>query len=233
MSTLADIGQWFTTASHWSGSNGVPQRLGEHLALTAVSVAAAAVVALPAGVLLGHLRRFGFVAVSLANAARAIPTLGVLILFAVGPLGIGTRSAVAALIVFAVPPMLTNAYTGVLTVDADVRQSATGMGMTGGQVLRKVEVPLAVPLIAAGLRTASVQVVATATLAAIVGSGGLGRYIVDGYGRQDYAEVYAGVLLVAAVALLAEVTLGALERVLGRRTGRRLSGRPSPVTTEA
>ena len=233
MSTLADIAQWFTTASHWSGSNGVPQRLGEHLALTAVSVAAAAAIALPAGVLLGHLRRFGFVAVSLANAARAIPTLGVLILFAVGPLGIGTRSAVAALVVFAVPPMLTNAYTGVLTVDADVRQSAAGMGMTGGQVLRKVEVPLAVPLIAAGLRTASVQVVATATLAAIVGSGGLGRYIVDGYGRQDYAMVYAGVLLVAAVALLVELALGALERLLGRRTGRRDAGRAASTVTES
>lgn len=221
MGVLADTASWFTTAAHWSGVNGVPHRLAEHAAITAVSVGIAAAVALPVGIVLGHARRFGFVAVTVANAGRAIPTLGVLILFAVGPFGIGTPAAVAALILFAIPPMLTNAYTGVLGVDADVRQAAAGMGMTGGQVLRKVEVPLALPLIAAGLRIATVQVVATATLAAIVGSGGLGRYIVDGYGRQDYPTVYAGVLLVAFVALVGDFGLGAVQRGLGRRGGRR------------
>ena len=204
---------WFVDPAHWGGPDGVPQRLLEHLQLVALSVGIAAAIALPVALVLGHFRRGGVVAVNVSNVGRAIPTFAVLVLLAVTPgVGVGNTAAVIALVVFAVPPILTNAYVGMAGVDRDVVESARGMGMTGWQQLRKVEVPLALPLIAAGVRTAAVQVVATATLAALVAGGGLGRFIVDGMGQQDSAQVFAGAILVALFAIVTEVGLGLVQK---------------------
>lgn len=205
---------WLADGAHWRGTDGVPHRLVEHLAVSGISVGLACLIALPVAFALGHFRRGGSLAVNLSNASRAVPTFGLLILLAVTPVGFGNRAAVVALTVFAIPPLLTNAYVGVRDVDPEVREAARGMGMTGLQLLRRVELPLALPLVAAGLRTAAVQVVATATLAAYVGGGGLGRLIADGFGRGDTAMTTAGGVLVAALALTVEVVLATLQRRL-------------------
>jgi osmoprotectant transport system permease protein len=205
--------QWLLAGEHWQGPDGIPTRMLQHVKITLLAVGLASAVALPAGLILGHRRRGGFVAVNASNVGRAIPTLAILIIFAAtDSIGIGDRAAIYALAIFALPPILTNAYVGMLGVDRDAVEAARGMGMRERQVLVRVEVPLAMPLIAAGLRTATVQVVATATLAAIVAGGGLGRYIVDGFGQQDHPQVYAGAVLVAALAITTEVVLGAFER---------------------
>lgn len=212
MSTAGDTVRWLTDSGHWQGAAGVPQRLVEHLTITGLSLGLACLIALPIAALLGHAGRGGPLAVNLSNASRAVPTFGLLILFAVTPIGFGNRAAVVALTLFAIPPLLTNTYVGIRGVDRDVREAARGMGMTGRQLLRRVEIPLALPLIAAGLRTAAVQVIATATLAAYVGGGGLGRFIADGFGQADPAMTTAGGVLVAALALVVELSLGALQR---------------------
>ena len=215
MSLLGDTLAWLGDGQHWSGPDGVPHRLLVHLGLSAAAVGLAAVVALPPAVLLGHARsRWGSALVAVANATRALPVLGVLILLAATSLGLSTRSTVLALTVFAVPPLLTNAFLGVRDVDGDVVQAARGSGMSGLQVLRSVELPLALPLMAAGLRTSAVQVIATATLAAYVGGGGLGQFINEGFARGDEAETAAGGVLVATLALLVELLLALLQRRL-------------------
>lgn len=229
---VVETGRWLADPQHWQGPGGVPQRLLEHVVLSAASVAVAAAVALPVAFVLGHRRRGGAVLVTAANASRAVPTFGLLILLAVTPVGFGNRATVVALVLFAIPPLLTNAYIGVRDVDADVREAARGMGMTGGQVLTRVELPLALPLVAAGLRTASVQVVATATLAAYVGGGGLGRFIADGFGRADQPMTAAGGVLVAALALVVEVSLAGVQRAVtpGGRLRRPPPQRGIPAT---
>jgi osmoprotectant transport system permease protein len=234
------IGRWFTTKSSWTGGDGALHRLVEHLGISAESVAVAAVIAIPMAVALTRWRRGGLLVTSVANAARAVPILGVLILLATGSLGVGTPAAVIALVIFAVPPMLTNTYTGVRDVDPDTRQAAIGMGMTRWQVMRRVELPLAIPLIATGIRLATVQVWATATLAAVVGSGGLGQLITTGYAIADYGEVYGGVVVIVVTALLIDGGLGLLERAVRRRYGdvtdrsaRRRGLRHSPATVSA
>jgi osmoprotectant transport system permease protein len=236
VSTAGDPITWLTDSAHWHGVDGVPHRLAEHLAISGISVGVACLIALPIAVALGHIGRGGSLAVNVSNASRAIPTFGLLILFAVTPIGIGNRAAVVALTLFAIPPLLTNAYVGVRDVDREVREAARGMGMTGLQLLRRVELPLALPLIAAGLRTAAVQVVATATLAAYVGGGGLGRFIADGFGQADPAMTTAGGVLVAGLALVVELALGALQRRLtpGPRRRRVMPGLdPSLVAPSA
>jgi osmoprotectant transport system permease protein len=161
--------------------------------------------------------------VNLANIGRAIPSFALLVLF-VFVFSIGPEPVFIALVALAIPPVVTNAYVGVSGVDADTREVARGMGMTGGQVLRRVELPLALPLVMAGVRTAGVQVVATATLGAVVAWGGLGRYIVDGFAQQDNVKLFAGALLVAALSVGVELALGFLQRltlspgISGRRT---------------
>jgi osmoprotectant transport system permease protein len=236
VSTAGDTITWLTDAAHWHGVDGVPHRLVEHLAISGIAVGLACLIALPIAVALGHIGRGGSLAVNVSNASRAVPTFGLLILFAVTPIGFGNRAAVVALTLFAIPPLLTNTYVGVRDVDREVREAATGMGMTGLQLLRRVELPLALPLIAAGLRTAAVQVVATATLAAYVGGGGLGRFIADGFGQADPAMTMAGGVLVAGLALVVELALGALQRRLtpGPRRRRVLPGLdPSLVAPSA
>jgi osmoprotectant transport system permease protein len=217
--------QWLLTGEHWQGPDGIPTRFLQHVKITVLAVGLACVFALPAGLWLGHKRRGGFFAVNVSNIGRAIPTLAILIIFAAtDAIGIGDRAAIYALAIFALPPILTNTYVGMLGVDRDVIEASRGMGMRERQVLFRVEVPLAMPLIAAGLRTATVQVVATATLAALVAGGGLGRFIVDGFGLQDRPQVYAGAVLVAALAILTEVVLGAFERQVTPGKRRRSEG---------
>ena len=217
MSLVADTLVWLGDRAHYRGVDGVPHRLLEHLELSAAAVVVAAVLALPAAAWLGHTRRApraGRAVLAVANASRAVPVFAVLVLLAATPVGFGDRATVLALVLFAVPPLVTNAYVGVRGVDRDVVEAARGSGMSGGQVLRRVELPLALPLLAAGLRSASVQVVATATLAAYVGGGGLGRLIADGFGRADAAQTAAGGVLVATLALAVELSLAVLQRRL-------------------
>jgi osmoprotectant transport system permease protein len=168
-------------------------------------------------------------AVNIANAGRAVPTLGVLVLLVLA-LGLGNAPVIYALALFGAPPMLVNAYLGMRGVDPEVKDAAKGSGLSRWQLLRRVELPLAVPLIAAGVRTAAVQVVATATIAAIVGSGGLGRFVVDGFVTQDQGQYIGGALLVAVLAVAVEVALGRLERWVtpgARATGSAASIDPS------
>ncbi len=218
------VWSWLTTAASWQGEDGILHRLWEHVWLSGVSVLVACLIALPLGIWLGHLGRGGAVAINLANIGRAIPTLGVIILFAVSPLGLNTWTLIATLVLFAAPPILANAYVGVSTVDRDARESARGMGMSGRQVLRNVEVPLALPLIAAGIRTSTLQVVATATLAGYTGNGTLGQIVFRGFNVNLEYLVVGGAILVAALALLTELLLGLLQRAV-TPAGLKVAGR--------
>ncbi|MFG2833720.1 ABC transporter permease [Streptomyces zaomyceticus] len=223
MNVLADSWSWLTTAAHWSGENGVWNRLGEHLCLTLVSLVISCAIALPVALVLGHLGRGGALAVNLSNAGRAVPTFAVLVLLLLSPIGsYGDWPTIVALVLFAVPPLLTNAYVGVRGVDAEVVRAARGMGMTGAQTLARVELPLAMPLILTGVRIAAVQLVATATVAALAGGGGLGRIITAGFNLASTPQVVAGACLVAVLALLVEGAFEGVQRLAN--TGGRGSG---------
>ncbi len=225
MSVLRELAAWLGDAANWSGEGGVPIRVVEHVRISAMSVLAAAAVALPAGLYIGHTGRGEAVAVSVANLGRAIPSFAILALaFPVSlrlGLGLSDWPAIAALFLLAIPPILTNAYVGVKGVDADTLEAARGMGMSEREVLRSIEAPLAAPLIVAGLRISAVQVVATATLAALVAGGGLGRFIIDGFKQGDDAMTLAGALLVAVLAIATELGFGLLERATAPRHSRR------------
>ncbi len=213
MDFIRDVVTWFGDASHWWGPDGVLQRLQDHVGMSAVAVAVGMVLALPVALWMGHTGRGGGAVIAVSNLGRAIPSFAIIVL-AAQAFGIGAKPAFIALVALAVPPMVTNTYTAVRGVDGDVRESAVGMGLTGGQVLWKVEVPMGLPLIMAGVRTSAVQVVATATLAALVGWGGLGRYIIDGLATRDFVEVFAGASMVALLSLVTELGLGLLQRVV-------------------
>ncbi|MFJ1817098.1 ABC transporter permease [Streptomyces sp. NPDC086796] len=205
MNTLADAWSWLTTSANWSGDGGIWNRLGQHLFLTVVCLLISCLLALPVAVVLGHLGKGGALAVNLSNIGRAVPTFAVLVLLLLTPIGgHGEWPTIIALVLFAVPPLLTNAYVGMREVDRDVVRAARGMGMTGRQLMLGVEVPLALPLILTGVRIAAVQLVATATLAALAGGGGLGRIITAGFNLASTAQVVAGAVLVAAFALIVE-----------------------------
>ena len=208
-----NVWQWFTDPANWSGPNGIPVRTWEYLVISAIAMLIALVVALPIGLVLGHTRKAALLATNVGNIGRAVPTLGVLIIFAsISVIGVGDLAAILALALFAIPPLLTNTYTGIAGVDEEVRGAAVGMGMSGMTVLWRVEIPLAIPLIAAGIRTSTVQVVATTSLAAVVGAGGLGRYVVDGYALQDGTLIVAGAILIALVSLIAELVMAGVQK---------------------
>ncbi|MFM9370041.1 ABC transporter permease [Streptomyces sp. Da 82-17] len=214
MNTLTDAWHWLTDADHWSGADGIWHRLTEHLLLTVVCLAVSCLIALPVALVLGHLGKGGALAVNLSNIGRAVPTFAVLVLLLLTPLGrYGEGPTVVALVLFAVPPLLTNAYVGMRGVDRSVVQAARGMGMTGRQLLWRVEVPLALPMIVNGVRIAAVQLVATATIAALAGGGGLGRIITAGFNLASTPQVVAGAVLVAVFALLVEGCFEAAERL--------------------
>jgi osmoprotectant transport system permease protein len=223
MATVSAVLQWFADSANWTGTNGIPTRLVEHVQLSAESVAIGAVIALPVGIVLGHYGRFGNLAMNVSNAGRAVPSFGILVI-AFQIFGLGNTPIVLALTALAIPPMVTNSYVGLREVDPDIKEAARGMGYRElAQVLR-VELPLAVPLVMAGIRTSAVQVVATATLAALIAGGGFGRYIVDGLARgtTGYPMLVGGAILVALLALATELGLAGLERLLVPRAIRLL-----------
>ena len=223
MATVSAVLQWFADSANWTGTNGVPTRLVEHVQLSAESVAIGAVIALPVGIVLGHYGRFGNLAMNVSNVGRAVPSFGILVI-AFQIFGLGNTPIVLALTALAIPPMVTNSYVGLREVDPDIKEAARGMGYRElAQVLR-VELPLAVPLVMAGIRTSAVQVVATATLAALIAGGGFGRYIVDGLARgtTGYPMLVGGAILVALLALATELGLAGLERLLVPRAIRLL-----------
>jgi osmoprotectant transport system permease protein len=205
--------QWFLNGAHWQGDGGIPHRTFEHLAMSGASVLTAALIALPVGIAIGHFGRGGILAINISNIGRAVPSFAVLVV-AVELFGIGALPAFIALVALAIPPMVTNSYIGMREVDADVREAARGMGMRDRAVLWRVELPIALPLIMAGIRTSAVNVVATATLAALVAWGGLGRFIVDGFGLQDYPMMFAGAIMVAILSLIVEFSLAGAQRLV-------------------
>ncbi|MYW69495.1 ABC transporter permease subunit [Streptomyces sp. SID8379] len=214
MKTLTDAWNWLADSAHWSGDDGIWLRLQQHLLLTVVCLVVSCLIALPIALVLGHLGKGGALAVNISNVGRAVPTFAVLVLLLLTPLGqYGEGPTVVALVLFAVPPLLTNAYVGMRGVDRDVVRAARGMGMTGSQMLWKVEVPLALPMIMNGVRIAAVQLVATATIAALAGGGGLGRIITAGFNLASTPQVVAGAVLVAGFALLVEGLFEIVERL--------------------
>lgn len=211
MNYFADALAWIVDPAHLHGSNGILARSAEHLWYTLLAVALACLVAIPAGWYVGHTGRGRSFAVGLSGAVRAVPTLGLITLFGI-LLGIGLTGPMLAFVVLAIPSILAGAYAGVEAIDPAVLDAARASGMTEWQVLRQVEIPLGLPLTVAGVRSAALQVVATATLAAYVGAGGLGRYLFLGLKTQDYAQMLAGSLLVVALALISEAVFSTVQR---------------------
>jgi osmoprotectant transport system permease protein len=229
MDIVTDVISWLTDPRQWSGTDGIPVRTLQHLYYSLLATVIAAAIALPIGITIGHTGRGGLVAVNLTNLGRAIPSLGIIILMFT-LVGFGVIPILVALIALAIPPIVTNSYVGVSSVDRDVREAAEGMGMRGRQVLWQVELPVAMPLIMAGIRTSTVQVVATATLAAFVGLGGLGRYLIDGLSQRDLAKVVGGAILVAVLSLATELVLG---RVQARVVSKGLAERGADAAVRA
>ncbi len=219
---INDVLDWLQDPAHWQGSDGVLNRLLEHTLLTLVAMLVAMALGLPLAVWLGHRRRFGTLAVNVSNIGRAIPIVALLSLLALGfvgsadfgPFGRAGLATLITLALFALPPIITNTYVAVSGVDDDLVEAARGMGMSEAQVLRGVELPVAMPLIVSGVRLAVVQVWATATVAALVAGPGLGRIITHGYDSNRPAEVIAGSLIVAVVALVLEGVMAFLQRAL-------------------
>ncbi|AEE45508.1 ABC transporter permease [Cellulomonas fimi] len=245
MDVLTDAFAWLNDPLNWTGRDGVLALTATHVLVSAQAVLLAAVVALPVGLWLGHRGRGATVGVVVANTTRALPTLALLTLLAASGM-FGNPATVLACAVFAVPPLLSGAVTGLGDVDPHVRDAARGVGMSGARRLWTVEVPLAVPSLAAGLRTGAVQVLATVPLAALVGGTSLGTIVVTGFGTQRFGQALAGGLLVAALCLVAEGALALVQRLVTpaglrsrERAARPAAGsprrrrRPSPVATDA
>jgi len=222
MEFAGDVIGWFTDPINWSGDDGIPIRLAEHLLLSAVPLFVALVIGLPLAAWVGHTGRFGGLAVNVSNIGRAVPSLAIMALAAMllnrwlVDLGLrreaGEISTMVAMAALAIPPIVTNTYVGISEVEREIVEAARGMGMTATQILRRIEIPLALPVILAGVRTAAVQVVATATLGAVFGTGGLGRYIIDGIAQRKYEEVFAGALIVAGMSIGTELGLAVVQR---------------------
>jgi osmoprotectant transport system permease protein len=206
-------GMWSYMTGHWSGADGLGDRLVQHLGYSALALGIAAAIAVPLGLYSGHTRRGGSVLGLISNASRALPTLGLLTIFAI-LIGVGLEAAIIPLVFIAVPAILVNTYVGIAGVDRELVDAATGMGLTPWQVLAKVEMPVALPIMVLGLRTAALQVVSTATIAAYVGLGGLGRFIIDGEAVRNFAELGAGALAVAIFAILTEALFLAGQRLV-------------------
>lgn len=200
MNILNFINAFFSDSAHWSGYDGIPARLGEHVQYTLEALALAAAIGLPVGLITGHYGRGGNALSLIATAGRALPTFGLLVLMTLS-LGFGLVNVMIPLVVLAVPPILVTTYEAMRSVDPPPVDAARGMGMRESGILLRVELPVALPMILGGLRSAAIQIVSTATIAAYVSLGGLGRYIVDGLYQHDYEKVVGGATLVAGMAL--------------------------------
>ena len=229
---IGNVFTWLNDPGHWHNTHfntGIMTQLGAHVRFSAIALVIALAIALPIGLVIGHTGKATFI-VTAANAIRALPTVGVLVLLVViiaphfhGRTDTGYLIPTEiVLILLAIPPILSNTYAGVENVDPAVRDAAFGMGMTGPQVLLRVELPNSLPLIFSGFRSATLQVIATATIASYVTLGGLGRFIYDGLAQQDYPQMISGGVLVAALALLADLLLATIQRFVVSRgiTGR-------------
>ncbi len=228
MSVWQSVAEFLSEPSTWSGPNSIWVRLSQHVLVSVAAVVIAGLLVLPVAVWLGHIRKGSDIATAVVNIGRAIPSFGVLaiafLVFVQIGAGIGEPWAVlVALIFLAAPPMFTNTIAGIQTVEPSTLESARGMGLTEREVLTGVELPLSMPLIMEGVRIAFVQVIATATLGALVAWGGLGRFIVDGFAQQDVGELIVGAVLVGILAIAAELGLSATQRATtprGLRIGR-------------
>lgn len=228
-----DVISWFLDPVNWSGSNGIPTRLVEHVWIAGISIAIATALALPLGLYIGHTGRFANLAINLANIGRAIPSYGMLamalpISLSLAPVigysprdGLRIVPTLLAMTLLAIPPIVVNTWAGLRAVDRDLVEAGRGQGLKEGQILRQIELPLASAVIIGGFRTAALQVIATATIAAIVSYGGLGRYIIDGIAINDLQRIVAGAILVAALALLVDAALALLQRAVMPRGLRR------------
>lgn len=217
---IASVWEWLVDPASWSGPGGILAQSLAHLRYSFIALLVAALVAVPVGLWVGHTGRGRWLAVNIAGAFRAIPSLGVLFIAVLlllprlrGELAF-ELPALIVLVLLAVPPILSGTYAGVQATDPAARDAARGMGMTGAQVLRQVEVPGAMPLIMSGLRSAMLQIIGTATIAAVVGMGGLGRFLIDGQASRDYAQMAGGALVVAALALLVDQALALVQRAV-------------------
>lgn len=236
MDGIAEVVAWFTAPEQWSGNNSIPLRLWEHVSLSAVSLAAGIAVALPIGLYIGHTGRGARTVIAVSNIGRAVPSLGWLGM--VYPItvallardGLGFWPTFVALVALAVPPMVTNTYAGLREVDLELREAGRGMGMREVELLGRVEVPIAMPVILAGVRASAVTVVATATLSSIVGGGTLGAYVVQGLFINDMPRVVGGAIMVAALALLTEWGFATLQRA---SVSPGLHGRTAPTPIAA
>jgi osmoprotectant transport system permease protein len=232
MDFLSDVLSWFTTAENWWGTGGILNRVYEHVQISVITIVIATAVAIPPAVALGRRRHGGAWVVTAVNIGRAIPSFGILALalpftiqlangidlfgweFSPIASGLGFWPTFIALLALAIPPIFTNAFTGVRDVDGDTIEAARGMGLTEPQILRRIELPMAMPVVLAAVRVSSVQVVATATLGALVAWGGLGRFIIDGFAQQDNVQVFSGAILVALLAIATEIAFVFAERAL-------------------
>jgi osmoprotectant transport system permease protein len=225
MNGFIDGIQWILDSAHWSGVDGIPARMWEHVQLSLIALVLASLIAIPLGLLVGHTRRGSFLTAQLANLGRAIPSFAVLsvtylVVIKISPrLAFGSVPTIVALVLLAFPVILINTFVGIQQVDQDTVEAARGMGMSGSQVLTRLEIPLGMPLIMTGIRLAAVLVVATAGLAALVAGGGLGRYVVDGFALQETDRVVAGSILIALLAIGTDVLFSAL----GKATAPRLT----------
>ncbi|WP_017934765.1 ABC transporter permease [Nocardioides sp. Iso805N] len=213
MSGISEGISWLTDSAHWHGDDGFPHRIAQHLGYTSLTVVIASAIAIPLGLWIGHTGRLRGLAIALTGALRALPTLGLLTLVVIWR-GIGLTPPIVALVVLAIPPLLAGAYAGLESVDRATIDAARAIGMNEWQVLGKVEVPLALPLIIGGLRAAVLQVVATATVAAYIGLGGLGRYLIDGLAVRDYPQMVAGSIVIVVLALVLDGIFAVVQRAL-------------------
>ncbi len=215
---MGDVVGWFLDPANWTGTSSIPQRVFEHLALCAAAILTATAIGLPIGLYIGHTRRFASAAINVANIGRALPSYALVVIILPFSLslspeyGLDPIPTFVAITLLAIPPILIGAYAGLRSVDADLMEAGRGMGLRERQILTNLELPLASSVIVGGFRTATLQVIATATIGAIVAGGGLGRYIVDGIHNQDYTTVAAGVILVATVAIGADLVLAFVQR---------------------
>ncbi|NEA36040.1 ABC transporter permease [Streptomyces sp. SID13031] len=198
---------------NWSGPEGITARIIQHIGYTFAALGLATLIALPIGLRIGHTRRGAFLAINIGNAARALPSLGLLMIAVLLTNQIGFLPVLIALVALGIPPILTSTYAGLSGVDPATIDAARGMGMTGREILTKVEIPIALPLIISGLRAATLQIVSTATIAALVSLGGLGRYVVDGLKLRDFPQMFSGALLVALLAILLDLLFALAGRI--------------------